>query len=318
VSSLPEGDRRGPALLVLAAGMGSRFGGLKQCEPVGPMGQTLLDYAVFDALRAGFERVVFVIREDFADAFEAGVAQRYRARLRVDCVCQRLDDLPDGLSPPRGRSKPWGTAHAVLTAREVIDEPFAVINADDFYGSQAYREVARFFAAADAGAHARGPDAGDHYCMVGYAIERTLSDSGGVNRGLCLADDGLLAGVQELRDIVADDQGRCSGVDLHGQRVAVARGAVASLNFWGFTPRVFEPMQRHFAEFLRRHGDDPAAECYIPSVVDALIRVQRADCRVLRTQDEWFGMTYPQDKPECARRLRALADDGTYPNLLWP
>jgi hypothetical protein len=188
-----------------------------------------------------------------------------------------------------------------------------VINADDFYGRGAYRQAARFFATANA--RAPGPD---HYCMVGYAIAQTLSDSGGVNRGLCLDDGGLLAGVEELRDIVADEQGRCAGTDPRGQRVAVARDAVVSMNFWGFTPTVFEPMQRHFAEFLRKRGDDPAAECYIPSVVDALVRARRADCLVLRTQDRWFGMTYPQDKPGCVRRLRELADDGTYPSLLWP
>ncbi len=201
----------------------------------------------------------------------------------------------------------------MLAARDAIDKPFAVINADDFYGREAFRQVAQFFATADAGARGR-----DHCCMVGYAIAQTLSDGGGVNRGLCLDDDGLLAGVQELRDIVADDQGRLTGTDLHGQRVAVARDAVASMNFWGFTPTVFEPMQQHFAEFLRHHGGDPAAECYIPSVVDALIRAQRAECRILRTPDRWFGMTYPHDKPGCVRRLRELVDDGTYPSLLWP
>jgi MobA-like NTP transferase domain len=308
-----EAGGRGPTLLVLAAGMGSRFGGLKQCEPVGPMGETLLDYSVFDALRAGFEHVVFVVREDFAAAFEASVASRYRGRLRVDCVCQRLDDLPGGVAAPRARSKPWGTAQAVLAARDAIDEPFATINADDFYGSQAFHKVAQFFATENT--RARGLD---HFCMVGYAIAQTLSDSGGVNRGLCLEDAGLLTSVQELRDIVADEQGRCSGADLRGQRVAVARDAVASMNFWGFTPAVFEPMQRQFAEFLREHGDDPAAECYIPSVVDALIRARRADCTVLRTQDAWFGITYPQDKPGCVRRLRELADAGIYPRVLWP
>ncbi len=317
--SLSEAGRRGLTLLVLAAGMGSRFGGLKQFEPVGPMGQTLLDYSVFDALRAGFGRLVFVVREDFANAFEAGVARRYRAQLRVDWVCQRLDDLPDGLAPPPGRSKPWGTTHAVLAARDVIDEPFAVINADDFYGRQAYCQVARFFAAANTRSPGRDPhDALDHCCMVGYALTQTLSDSGGVNRGLCLDDGGLLTSVQELRDIVADHHGHCTGIDLRGQRVSVARDAVASMNFWGFPPTVFEPMQRHFAEFLRRHGDEPAAECYIPSVVDALICAQRADCTILRTPDRWFGMTYPQDKLECVRRLRELADDGTYPSLPWP
>lgn len=310
--SRPEASPQPPTLLVLAAGMGSRFGGLKQCEPVGPMGETLLDYAVFDALRAGFGRVVFVVRDAFARRFEEDIALRYSDHLRVDLVCQRLDDLPDGRAAPPGRTKPWGTTHAVLAARQLIAEPFAVINADDFYGAQAYQSVARFFAEPPERASAT-----DRCCMVGYELARTLSPSGGVNRGLCIEDGGLLSTVQELRELVARDDGQCAGVDLHGQPVAVAADALVSMNFWGFMPTVFAPMERHFAEFLRRHGDDPAAECYIPSVVDALIRERGADCRVLRTHDAWFGITYPQDKPACVQRLRELTEAGSYPKPLW-
>jgi CTP:molybdopterin cytidylyltransferase MocA len=301
-----------PTLLVLAAGMGSRFGGLKQCEPVGPRGETLLDYAVFDALRAGFRRVVFVVRDSFARRFEDEIAARYRDRLRVDLVCQQLDDLPDHRSAPAGRTKPWGTTQAVLAARALIDEPFAVINADDFYGSEAYQQVARFFA--DVQARSQPPEI---YCMVGYELALTLSPSGGVNRGLCVAEGDLLASVQEVRDIVADDVGRCAGLDLKGVRVPIAADALVSMNFWGFMPTVFEPMARHFADFLSVHGDDATAECYIPSVVDALIRARVADCRILRTRDSWFGITYPQDKADCVQRLRRLTKNGSYPTALW-
>lgn len=298
---------------MLAAGMGSRFGGLKQCAPVGPNGETLLDYSVFDARHAGFSRVVFVIRDDFADEFKAQVASRLRDSMRVDCVVQRLDDLPGDRQLARGRHKPWGTAHAVLAARHVIDEPFAVINADDYYGRDAYHRVAGFLGSP--AAKAPGPV---RCCMVGYPLHHTLSGSGGVSRGICAQADERLVAVEEHRDIVADGQGHCHGLNLRGERVAIAGDALVSMNFWGFDPGIFEPMQQHFAEFLRHQGRQGDAECYIPGVIDTLIRHGRAECRVLHTEDRCFGVTHPQDLARTALSVRALIDDGTYPAALWP
>ncbi len=301
-----------PTLLVLAAGMGSRYGGLKQFEPMGPSGETILDYSVFDALRAGFGRVVFVIRKEFAEAFRDVVGQRYCGRIKVDYVFQDLLDVPDGFRVPQGRVRPWGTLHAVLAARDAVHEPFAVVNADDFYGEDAFRRIATHFNQPAA----PGTDV-DHYCMVGYPIRQTLSASGGVNRGVCVERGGLLATVEEHTGIVAGGGEVCSGVNLAGDRVEIQDSAVASMNFWGFTPAIFPQMARYFSAFLREHGGDPAAECYIPSVVDHLIRSGEADCRILRTDSVWFGITYPQDKPESAQRIRQLVAAGVYREKLW-
>lgn len=306
----------GPTLLVLAAGLGSRFGGLKQSMPIGPGGQTLIDYAVFDACRAGFTRVVFVLGAAFAKAFMTRAAARYSTALRVDAVLQRPDDLPGAFVPPASRHRPWGTTHAVLAARDVLDGPFGVINADDFYGRDAYGRVAAFFA--DPARPARAPGAPAHFCMVGYCLDRTLSDHGGVNRGICTHREQQLVSVEEHRDIVADGPGRCRGLNARGERVAIAGGAVASMNFWGFTPAVFEPMQYCFADFLCQHSHRDDAECYIPDVVDTLVRTGQADCRILPTDAPWFGVTYAQDTAGTAQRLHELIENGTYPRTLWP
>lgn len=302
-----------PTLLVLAAGMGTRFGGLKQCEPMGPNGETLLDYSVFDAHRAGFGRVVFVIRESFAAAFKNGVGSRYGDQLAVEYIYQHLDDLPDRFSAPCGRIKPWGTLHAVLAARNTMHAAFAVINADDFYGRDAYRRVVDFFRNSGSGGNDK-----DHFCMVGYPVSHTLSDSGGVNRGICASDDGLLTAVEEHCEITRHADGRCHGLNLRGERVEIPGQAVASMNFWGFTPEVFEPMRRHFIEFLHLHGKDRDTECFIPSTIDTLIRTGRADCRILQTAGHWFGVTYPEDKAKSVQSIRALVANGTYPSVLWP
>ena len=301
-------------LLVLAAGMGSRFGGLKQLEPVGPKGESLLDYSVFDALRAGFGRVVFVIREDFSAAFKAGVGSRYSDRVQVDYVYQDIGDLPAGFEAPRDRQRPWGTLHAVLAARQAIDGPFAVINADDFYGRDAYSKVADFLAARD-----DRPSACEHCCMVGYSVEHALSPNGGTNRGICIESGAgaYLAGVEEHTGIVIGADGLCYGTNLAGRRVSISCAAIASMNFWGFGPGIFAPMACYFSGFLQAHGDDPDAECYIPSAVDHLIDAGTADCRILKTDGAWFGMTYPQDKPAIVANIRALIAEGEYGEDLW-
>ena len=299
----------GPALLVLAAGQGTRFGGLKQMEPIGPSGETLLDYAVFDAHRAGFSRVVFVVGPAFADVFAQRIASRYAGLLGVTCVSQRLDDLPAGLAPPAQRSRPWGTLHAVWAARAALDRPFVVINGDDFYGREAYQRMAGFFAEGNPA----GTDA-QACCMVAYALARTLSDSGGVNRGICSIEDGWMQGVVEHTGIRAlHDGSGCTGVGPDGRSVALPADAVASMNIWGFRPAILAAMGGFLEDFLARHPGSLDAECYLPAFVNQAITAGVARCRVLPTTGGWFGMTYPQDKPACVAAIRALVDIGEYP-----
>lgn len=300
-----------PTLLVLAAGMGSRYGGLKQMDPMGPNGETVLDYSVYDAIRAGFGRVVFIIRKDFAEAFRDGVGARFAGKIDVDYVFQELDDLPDGYPLPPGREKPWGTAHAVRAARNVVSGPFAVINADDFYGADAYRRIADYFK--------NRPGSEDpvaHYCMVGYHMNKTLSEHGDVNRGVCLDDNGLLTDVEEITEIMREDDGKIHGNRLDGSRIQISEQAIASMNFWGFDDRFFAQLEDHFIEFLNESGSEPKSECYIPSVVDDLIGKRLADCRILETTSSWFGVTYPADKPHVVSAIQSLVDDGDYPSPL--
>ena len=300
-----------PTLLVLAAGMGSRYGGLKQMDPMGPNGETVLDYSVFDAIRAGFGKVVFIIREDFAEAFKSSVGARFAGKIEVEYAFQKLDDLPEGFAIPEGRTKPWGTAHAVRAARHVTNGPFAVINADDFYGADAYHAIARWFAAATTG------DSKDHYSMVGYPLRNTLSDHGSVNRGICQTDaSGLLTDVEEVVDIARDADGKVHGTSLDGKRVEIAENAPVSMNFWGFTRAYFDQLEEHFIAFLEEKGGELKSECYIPTVVDDLIRRGKADCLVLETSSSWFGVTYPDDKPHVVQSIAALIENGEYPTPL--
>lgn len=300
-----------PTLLVLAAGMGSRYGGLKQMDPMGPSGETVLDYSVFDAIRAGFGKVVFIIREDFAEAFKSSVGSRFAGKIEVDYAFQKLDDLPEGFTIPEGRTKPWGTAHAVRAARHVTDGSFAVINADDFYGADAYQSIARWFAST-----VEDP-AINHYSMVGYPLRNTLSDHGAVNRGVCQTDaGGLLTDVEEVVDISRDADGVVRGTWLDGQRREVSDTCPVSMNFWGFTRSFFDQVEEHFAAFLRERGGEQKSECYIPTVVDDFIRRGKADCRVLDTTSSWFGVTYPDDKPHVVASIAKLIEAGDYPSPL--
>ena len=297
-----------PTLLVLAAGMGSRYGGLKQMDPMGPNGETVLDYSVFDAIRAGFGRVVFVIREDFAEAFRLGVGARFADRIQVDYAFQKLDDLPDGFSIPEGRVKPWGTAHAVRAARHLVKEPFAVINADDFYGSDAYVRAAEFLSTP------RDEKAKAHYAMVGYPLINTLSDHGDVNRGICTRDEGgLLHSVEEYVKIERDEDGVVRGNSLDGSRREVCENSPVSMNFWAFSRCFFDHLEVEFARFIGEFGHLEKSENYIPTVVDALIRTGVADCTVLTTTSRWFGVTYPEDKAHVVASIRELIMSGEYP-----
>ena len=299
-----------PTLVVLAAGLGSRYGGLKQLDPMGPNGEPLLDYAVFDALRAGFTRVVFVIREELEASFKRNVAARYSKKIDVDYAFQALTDIPPRFSVPAGRVRPWGTLHAILAARKMIDTPFAVINADDYYGADAYRTLAHFFGGSKDGNS-------ESMCLVGYPLRATLSDSGGVNRGVCCESNGFLKSVAEHRAIRLENDGNCYGLAPSGARVQIDVDARVSMNCWGFMPSVLEMMSGFFESFLADNSDPLSAECYIPSFVDAMIASGKGVCRILDTSATWFGVTYPDDKPNCVHRIRCLIDAGVYPAPLW-
>ena len=299
-----------PTLLVLAAGMGSRYGGLKQMDPMGPHGETVLDYSVFDAIRAGFGKVVFVIREDFAEAFKQTVGERFVERIEVDYAYQKLDDLPEGFSVPEGREKPWGTSHAIRAARNAIKEHFAVINADDFYGRDAYARAADFFSKLS-------EETRDELAMVGYPLANTLSDYGRVNRGICeLGGQSQLASVEEILDIGCEEGGVVRGSNTKGEKVEIPTTAVASMNFWLFGPDFFERLEKAFSEFLAKRGGELKSECYIPSVVDELIQSGQSNCPVLPTTGRWFGVTYPEDKPRVVEAIKGLTQAGEYPSPL--
>ena len=297
-----------PTLLILAAGMGSRYGGLKQLDPMGPNGETVLDYSVTDAIRAGFGKVVFVIRRDFAEAFKEAVGNNFEGQIEVAYAFQDLVDLPEGFKLPEGREKPWGTAHAVRAARNEIETPFAVINADDFYGRDAFVQLANYFAD-----HSNEPEL--RTCMVGYPLKNTLSEHGSVNRGICGVENGFLRTVEEHTGI-AEAGGRVRGKDLTGKTVEINPGAIVSMNFWGFTPAIFASIEAQFIEFLEQRIDEPKSESYIPSVVDTLIQAGQTECAVLETSASWFGVTYPNDKPFVQASIQKLIDSGEYPAAL--
>ena len=298
-----------PTLLVLAAGMGSRYGGLKQIDPMGPSGETILDYSVFDALRAGFGKVVFIIRPDFERDFREKVAAKFAQRVPVDFAFQTLDKLPAGWSVPAGREKPWGTTHAILCAKEVVRENFAVINADDFYGRDSYATLGRFLQSADP----RGSD----FSMVGFTLRNTLSDHGTVARGVCKTDaNGLLTDIDEMTKIGRTPGGARNTRD-DGSTTDLSGDEAVSMNMWGFTPRLFDHLDRVFLEFLQRAGKELKSESYIPLTVGQLVRERHATCRVLRIASEWFGVTYREDKPVVQAKIADLIRRGDYPSNLW-
>lgn len=297
-----------PTLVVLAAGMGSRYGGLKQVDPVGPSGEAILDYSVFDAIRGGFGKVVFVIRKDFESEFREKVGRKYEGHVAVDYCFQDLADIPAPFKVPEGRTKPWGTAHATRAARGVVREPFAVINADDFYGRDAFARLASALSASD--------PAKLHFCMVGYRLDLTLSANGSVARGICdVSPDGLLRGVKEMTKLVKVGD-VAENLEDEANPVKVPLDARVSMNCWGFTPRIFDELEARFAKFLSERGTEMKSEWYIPFVVDELIREGRADCRVLPTDSAWFGVTYRDDRPSVVAAIRGLVDAGEYPASL--
>jgi len=295
-----------PTLLILAAGMGSRYGGLKQMDPVGPNGETLLDYTLYDAVQAGFGKAVFVIRPDFAESFKRDLGRRFEKKINVDYAYQTIDKTPAWFTPPAGREKPWGTGHAVLMAEGLIKEPFAMVNADDFYGRQGFESMAGYLLEARDGALA-------DYSMVGYRLNATLSDYGTVSRGVCsIADDGTLREVVETLKIEKTATG---ARDLAGGAV-FSGNEIVSMNFFGFTPSIFKHLARAFDAFLKNDALLLKGEFYVPGAVDALVKAGRASVSVLNSNDAWFGITYREDKPRVAAGILDLVKAGRYPARL--
>jgi hypothetical protein len=300
-----------PTLLILAAGMGSRYGGLKQLDGMGPSGEVVMDYSVFDAIRAGFGKVVFVIRRDFEEQFRTQLGSRFEGHIQVEYAFQDLHDLPPGFTLPEGRTKPWGTAHAMLAAAGVVHEPCLMINADDFYGQDAFRIIAQDLI------EPRINDGKSHYSMAGFLLKNTLSEHGSVARGICTRDDkGMLASLTEMTKIFRTAEG-AENRENPGAPVKLSGNEPVSMNFFGFTPDFFDALKSAFTAFLKEKGTSLTAECYVPSVVNDLIRDGKADVRVIETSGKWFGVTYPEDKAEVVGSIKALVDSGEYPSPLW-
>jgi UTP-glucose-1-phosphate uridylyltransferase len=297
-------------LLILAAGMGSRYGGMKQVDPFGPSGETITDYSIYDALRAGFERFVFVISPKMEEEFKTAYVKKFPSHLEVDYVIQSIDDLPEGFSLPADREKPWGTAHAVLMAKDVINEPFAVINADDYYGRKSYKIMHHFLAQVAKTGHG-------HYCMVGFELQKTVSEHGSVSRGVCQVDQqGYLEGIVERTKIFLKD-GSIVYEDKAGAVHFLDPMSTVSMNLFGFTPDFFAHIEEKFKGFLKENMENPKAELYIPYVVDELINAGISKMSVLQTPESWFGVTYQEDKPKVLAAIRKLLDRGAYPESLW-
>lgn len=296
-----------PTLLVLAAGMGSRYGGLKQLDGVGPHGETIMDYSIYDAIQSGFGKVVFIIRKDFEEDFNNIILSKYKGHIPVDVAFQSLDDLPEGFTVPEGRTKPWGTNHAVRAARNVIDTPFAVINADDFYGRDAFRVMADQLKKGE-----------DCYSMVGFSVGNTMTDNGTVSRGVCSVNaDGNLTDVVERTSIGYDAAHAIRFIDADGVEHFLAPNTPVSMNLWGFNPDYFGYTEKEFINFLNEKGQEMKSEFYIPTVVDALIKSGEKQVKVLNTDSQWFGVTYAGDRPGVVERLAALHADGTYPERMF-
>lgn len=297
-----------PTLFILAAGMGSRYGGLKQLDGLGPSGETIMDYSVFDALRAGFGKIVFVIRHDFEQEFRDKIISKYEGHVPVEVVFQDINNLPEGFKPNPGRTKPWGTNHAVLMGKDVIKEPFGVINADDYYGAESFRVLADFLRSVEGKKNC--------YCMVGFNIQNTLSENGGVSRGLCqVNEEGFLTGVKECHGIERKNGRLIQVVD--SEEIEFPENASVSMNMWGFTPDYFDYSEKAFVKFLSEHGDELKSEFYIPSVVNDLINDGTITLKVEPTPSRWFGVTFAADRDATVAQFKKLVDEGLYPTPLF-
>ena len=303
-----------PTLFLLAAGMGSRYGGLKQLDGLGPHGETIMDYSIYDAIHAGFGKLVFVIRKDFEQDFREKVVSKYQGHLPVEVVFQSLEDLPSGFTVPEGRTKPWGTNHAVLMGKEAIKEPFAVINCDDFYGRDSFQVMGKYLSSLAEGS-------ANKYAMVGFRVGNTLSESGSVSRGVCSTDEkGFLTTVVERTKIERKADGEVKYLEDDGETwTAIPETTPVSMNFWGFTPDYFTYSQDYFKYFLGLESTKTnlKAEFFIPLMIDKLIKEGTATVEVLDSTSKWFGVTYPEDRPDTVAKIQKLIDDGVYPDRLF-
>ena len=288
-------------LLIMAAGMGSRYGGLKQLDAIGPSGETIIDYSVYDAIKAGFTKVVFIIRKDFEQEFKSKITDKYEGQIQVEFAFQDLNDLPDEFTCPEGREKPWGTGHAIFSARDVINEPFVAINGDDFYGRESFKVVADYYR--------KGANS---FSMVAFKLDKTLSSFGGVTRGLCTVNDEKLNTVIETADLEKTDYGVSSNRDIE-----LDGSEPVSMNVWGFTPILFKYLEEKFVEFLSENGTEMNSEYLIPSVVNELIQSGQETVHVLRSGATWFGVTYKEDKPYVEGEIEKLVNKGEYPGKLF-
>ncbi|GHU54481.1 nucleotidyltransferase [Clostridia bacterium] len=298
-----------PVLLVLAAGMGSRYGGLKQIDPVGEHGEVIIDYSVYDAISAGFEKVVFVIKKEIEADFKEGVGNRLSAHIEVAYAYQELGDVPNGYAVPQGRVKPWGTGHAVLAARDLIDAPFAVINSDDYYGAEAFKTLYDFLAKPK-------KDDKEHYAIVGYKVENTVTDSGAVTRGVCQSRDGFLTHIDERHNVLPAFGGAKFSEDGN-TFTSIPAGTLVSMNFWGFQTGFFSKLNRDFGAFLDTLTDPLKSEFLLPTHVSSLIDKNETDVAALSSGDVWYGVTYKEDKAIVAAAMKAKHANGQYPSPLW-
>lgn len=298
-----------PTLFVLAAGMGSRYGGLKQLDGLGPNGETIMDYSIYDAIKAGFGKVVFVIRKSFEADFKEVVVNKFKSLIDVEIVFQDIANVPEGCTYIAEREKPWGTNHAVLMGKGVINEPFAVINADDFYGQESFAVLADFLRSV--------VGKQNEYCMVGYHVGNTLSESGSVSRGVCEVDEsGNLTHVVE-RTHIEEKGGAIVFTDEKGEEIAIPANTPVSMNMWGFTPDYFDYSEKYFIEFLAENGQKLKSEFYIPLAVNNLIVEGKVSCKVLDTKSKWFGVTYAEDRAQVVLKINELIRKGVYPKQLF-
>jgi dTDP-glucose pyrophosphorylase len=299
-----------PTLVILAAGMGSRYGGLKQIDSVGPSGEAIIDYSIYDAIRAGYGKIVFVIRKDLEEAFRKLFEPKLSGRIEMEFVFQELDMVPPGIQYSPERVKPWGTAHAVWVAREHVREPFVVINADDFYGSGSYQSMADYLTADN--------DLNNHlYSMIGYQVQYTMSDFGSVSRGICDATgDNYLRAIVERTEIIKSDK-KYYYTDEYGKQVSLEGDVLVSMNIWGFTPAIFDQLESAFKEFIGENAGKIKSELFIPKVINDLIAEDEASVKILPASDRWFGVTYQEDKPLAVEKINKLISEGLYPEKLW-
>lgn len=299
-----------PTLVIMAAGMGSRYGGLKQIDPVGPSGELVIDYSIYDALKGGFGSICFIIRKDIEEVFKESIGKRIEKQAPVSYVFQELNKLPAGFKPPADRTKPWGTGHAILMTADAVKGPFGVINADDFYGAHSYKVLAEYLT---------GPAMKEKksYAFVAFQLEKTLSEFGSVTRGVCeCTPDGYLKNIVEMLKIVREGN-RIVNKDEKGD-VELKPDCPASMNMWGFTPDLYQDLESEFVSFLKQNAEAPKAEFLLPTAVGKFIREGRAKVKALRTDATWFGVTYPQDKPDVVAKIKKLIDAKAYPPKLWP